>query len=98
MKTLLASSVAAMIAAASGAGSSLSPTAPAAAAEASAGSPPPSKVSSAADDTAIRPFRVSIPDAKLSELRRRILATQWPEKETVTDDSQGVPLATMQEL
>jgi pimeloyl-ACP methyl ester carboxylesterase len=49
-------------------------------------------------DTSIRPFRVSIPDAKLTELRRRILATQWPEKETVDDQSQGVPLATMQEL
>src|SRR5262245_38738395 len=51
-----------------------------------------------ADRDAIRPFRVNIPDAALAELRRRILATQWPEKETVTDDSQGVPLATMKEL
>jgi pimeloyl-ACP methyl ester carboxylesterase len=92
MKTLLASSVAAMIVAGSAA------TAPAAAAGASAGSHPPSKVSSAADDTTIRAFRVNIPDDKLTELRRRILATQWPEKETVADDSQGVPLATMQEL
>ena len=47
---------------------------------------------------AIRPFRVEIPQSALTELRRRIVATQWPEKETVTDDSQGVPLATMQEL
>ena len=48
--------------------------------------------------TAIRPFRVHIADADLAELRRRILATRWPERETVTDQSQGVPLATMQQL
>ena len=50
------------------------------------------------ESDSIRPFRVNIPDEKLTELRRRIRATQWPEKETVTDDSQGVPLATMQKL
>jgi pimeloyl-ACP methyl ester carboxylesterase len=49
-------------------------------------------------DTSIRPFRVDVPEAKLAELRRRILATQWPERETVPDHSQGVPLALMQEL
>src|SRR5262245_6037675 len=43
-------------------------------------------------DTAIRPFRVDIPEQALTELRRRIVATQWPEKETVSDTSQGVPL------
>jgi pimeloyl-ACP methyl ester carboxylesterase len=48
--------------------------------------------------TAIRPFQVSVPDEDLAELRRRIGATRWPERETVDDDSQGVPLATMQEL
>ena len=37
-------------------------------------------------------------DEALADLKRRILATQWPEKETVADESQGVPLATMQEL
>ena len=46
----------------------------------------------------IRPFSFHAPQAKLDELRRRIAATQWPEKETVADQSQGVPLATMQEL
>jgi len=51
-----------------------------------------------AGNDAIRPFRVNVPDAALTELRRRIRATQWPEKETVADQSQGVPLATMQEL
>jgi pimeloyl-ACP methyl ester carboxylesterase len=48
--------------------------------------------------TAIRPFQVEIPEEALADLRRRIAATQWPEKETVDDDSQGVPLALMQEL
>src|SRR3712207_4526015 len=52
----------------------------------------------ATDTTALRPFRVNVPEAKLTELRRRIAATQWPEKETVPDQSQGVPLATMREL
>jgi pimeloyl-ACP methyl ester carboxylesterase len=47
---------------------------------------------------AIRPFRVDIPEEKIADLRRRINATVWPEKETVTDDSQGVQLATMQKL
>jgi pimeloyl-ACP methyl ester carboxylesterase len=51
----------------------------------------------AAVDT-IRPFRIDIPDAALADLRARIKATRWPDKETVADDSQGVPLATMQEL
>jgi pimeloyl-ACP methyl ester carboxylesterase len=49
-------------------------------------------------DTAIRPFRIDISDEALDELRRRIAATQWPERETVADSSQGVPLGTMQEL
>src|SRR5882672_10440264 len=47
---------------------------------------------------AIRPFQVHVPDEALTDLRRRITATRWPEKETVSDNSQGVPLATMQEL
>jgi pimeloyl-ACP methyl ester carboxylesterase len=46
----------------------------------------------------IRPFHVDIPQEELAGLRRRINVTRWPERETVTDDSQGVPLATMQEL
>jgi pimeloyl-ACP methyl ester carboxylesterase len=52
----------------------------------------------AADKTAIRPFRVNVPEAELTELRRRINATRWPERETVTDASQGVQLATIQAL
>jgi pimeloyl-ACP methyl ester carboxylesterase len=50
------------------------------------------------DDTAVRPFRVGFPDDALDDMRRRIAATRWPERETVDDDSQGVPLATMQDL
>ncbi len=50
------------------------------------------------DNTAIRPFQVNTPEAELTELRSRINATRWPERETVTDASQGVQLATMQAL
>src|SRR4029450_13236281 len=52
----------------------------------------------AADPTAIRPFRINVPDAEIAALRRRIRATRWPERETVTDASQGVQLATMEKL
>jgi pimeloyl-ACP methyl ester carboxylesterase len=46
----------------------------------------------------IRPFKVHVSDADLKNLRKRILTTIWPEKETVSDQSQGVPLATIQKL
>ena len=49
-------------------------------------------------DTAIRPFRVTIPDKEIVELRGRIAATRWPTKELVGDRSQGVQLATLKEL
>ncbi|HTS35769.1 MAG TPA: epoxide hydrolase [Candidatus Solibacter sp.] len=53
----------------------------------------------AADRKTIRPFpNLKVPDAELTELRRRILATRWPERETVTDATQGVQLATTQAL
>src|SRR5438552_2695172 len=52
----------------------------------------------AADKNAIRPFQVNFPEAELTELRRRINATKWPERETVTDATQGVQLATVQAL
>jgi pimeloyl-ACP methyl ester carboxylesterase len=51
-----------------------------------------------ADDRAIRPFTFRASQAALDDLRRRVASTQWPEKETVDDDSQGVPLATIQDL
>ena len=50
------------------------------------------------DHTAIRPFRVNVPDADLADMRRRLAATRWPDKETVSDQSQGAPLAKLQEL
>jgi hypothetical protein len=50
------------------------------------------------DDSAIRPFRIDILDAELFDIRRRINNTRWPERETVSDDSQGVQFETMREL
>jgi pimeloyl-ACP methyl ester carboxylesterase len=58
--------------------------------------PPGSK--QAADKTAIRPFRVNVPEAELADMRRRIKATRLPEKESVSDFSQGVQLAAIQAL
>ncbi|MFY0732495.1 epoxide hydrolase family protein [Pseudomonas sp. NFX15] len=54
--------------------------------------------SAGGDKSAIRPLRVHVPEPRLADLRRRINATVWPERETVTDASQGVQLATMQQL
>ena len=51
-----------------------------------------------AGSNAIRPFQVNVPEAELTDLRRRINATKWPEREPVTDTSQGVQLATIQKL
>src|SRR5690625_4287074 len=51
-----------------------------------------------AADPSIRPFTYTAPQAELDELRRRIAATRWPEKETVADATQGVQLATTQKL
>src|SRR5690242_14415293 len=57
------------------------------------------KLADVAEATEIRPFQmVSVSEAQLADLRRRIEATQWPERETVADASQGVQLATMQAL
>ena len=49
-----------------------------------------------APDASIRPFRFEASEADLNDLRQRILATRWPEGETVLDDTQGVQLATIQ--
>jgi pimeloyl-ACP methyl ester carboxylesterase len=65
---------------------------------ASAGSLFPVDSVPAAESDAIRPFRVNFPKDALVDLRRRISATRWPDRETVKDPSQGVQLATMQEL
>ena len=52
----------------------------------------------AQDNAAIRPFKINVPEEEVTELKRRIKATRWPEKETVADQSQGVQLGTIQEL
>jgi pimeloyl-ACP methyl ester carboxylesterase len=57
-----------------------------------------SMTSRVGEEAAVRPFRIDVPEEDLVDLRRRIADTQWPEKETVADESQGVQLATMQEL
>jgi pimeloyl-ACP methyl ester carboxylesterase len=54
--------------------------------------------SHAAADESIRPFRANIPQADVDDLRKRVLATRWPDKELVADRSQGVQLATLREL
>ncbi|KAF1064332.1 epoxide hydrolase [Burkholderia gladioli] len=63
---------------------------------------PPTSFNSApaanGDRGAIRPFRVNVPEAQLIDLRRRIRATRWPDRETVDDDTQGVQLAVIQSL
>ncbi len=50
------------------------------------------------EDTSIRPFRIHVPEKAITDLRRRIRETRWPDKETVADRSQGVQLAKLQEL
>lgn len=58
----------------------------------------PTQQRASTEDTAIRPFRVNIPDERLNDLRRRIAATRWPDQETVTDQSQGIQLAKLKPL
>jgi pimeloyl-ACP methyl ester carboxylesterase len=55
-------------------------------------------VATPTNDKEIRPFRISIPDEALADLRQRVLATRWPDQETVSDRSQGVQLAKLREL
>src|SRR5204863_9613481 len=56
------------------------------------------KAHAAEQENAIRPFRVNVPEEQLVDLRRRIAATRWPDKETVADPSQGTQLAKLREL
>jgi pimeloyl-ACP methyl ester carboxylesterase len=58
----------------------------------------PATLRAATGDDAIRPFRIDFPEEALADLRRRIAATKWPERETVADATQGVQLATIKEL
>jgi pimeloyl-ACP methyl ester carboxylesterase len=50
------------------------------------------------EEGSIGPFHINVPEEQLVDMRRRLAATRWPDRETVTDDSQGAPLATIQEL
>ena len=61
-------------------------------------SPPPEKQSAATQDDSIRTFHINVPDEQLVDLRQRLAATRWPDKETVNDESQGIRLAEMQAL
>jgi pimeloyl-ACP methyl ester carboxylesterase len=58
----------------------------------------PAGAAATVEGNVIRPFRVNVPEPALVDLRRRINATRWPDRETVSDESQGVPLAMIQEL
>jgi pimeloyl-ACP methyl ester carboxylesterase len=58
----------------------------------------PSQVRAAALSSAVRPFHVDVPEEALVDLRRRIASTRWPDRETASDQSQGVQLATIQQL
>ena len=60
--------------------------------------PLPAELDAAAEDSTIRPFHIDVPEEELVDLRRRIAATRWPEKETVDDRSQGPQLATRRAL
>ena len=61
-------------------------------------STPSPSTQAATTDTAVRPFKVHVPDKEIADLQRRITATRWPSQELVADRSQGVQLATIQEL
>jgi pimeloyl-ACP methyl ester carboxylesterase len=58
----------------------------------------PDQASAAGGNGSIRPFTIQFPEAAIADLRRRVAAPRWPERETVTDATQGVQLATMQAL
>ena len=58
----------------------------------------PARFAAAADDNTIRPFKITVPEEQVVDLRRRIASTRWPDRETVADQSQGVQLAKLQEL
>jgi len=67
-------------------------------AEASVNGSLDAKPGASAEDTAIRPFHARVAESTLMDLRQRIAATRWPDGETVSDQSQGVQLATLKEL
>jgi hypothetical protein len=77
---------------------SFAQTAPTADVRASINSPLSATPPMLTEDKSIHPFRISVPEAQLIDLRKRIAATRWPDKETVNDESQGIRLAEMQAL
>jgi pimeloyl-ACP methyl ester carboxylesterase len=58
----------------------------------------PARLVLAAEGSPVRPFRIDVPEEQLADLRRRVLATRWPDRETVSDQSQGAQLKKLQEL
>src|SRR4051812_8964640 len=58
----------------------------------------PARTPEAVDGDAVRPFRAHVPDSEVADLRRRLVATRWPSKETVADQSQGAQLGNLREL
>jgi hypothetical protein len=80
------------------AGPSFTQTVPTADVRAAVNSPLSARPQTSTEDKSIRPFRISVPEADLVDLRKRIAATRWPDKETVNDESQGIRLAEMQAL
>jgi hypothetical protein len=80
------------------AAASYAQTVPTADAQAFVTSPLPEKQSAMPQGDSIRPFHISVPDEQLVNLRQRLAATRWPDKETVTEESQGIRLAEMQAL
>src|SRR5580658_9331776 len=67
-------------------------------AQAFVSSPLPEKQSAATQDDSIRTFHIHVPDEQLADLRQRLAATRWPDRETVNDESQGIRLAEMEAL
>ena len=87
-----------LLAAAAGAGLLLAPSVAAGDARSNLPSGTDASQTSTAKPGEIRPFRVNVPAEDLADLRRRIAATRWPDRETVSDQSQGIQLAKLQEL
>jgi hypothetical protein len=73
-------------------------TAPVANTQAAVSNPLSGELAEATQDESIRTFHINIPEEQLADLRRRVVATKWPERELVSDATQGVQLATMQKL
>jgi hypothetical protein len=80
------------------AAASYAQTIPSADAQTFVTSPLLAKLTAAAENDSIRPFHINVPDEQLVDLRQRLAATRWPDKETVNDESQGIRLAAMQAL